>query len=63
MTYSVRWRADMFRQAASIKSGPKVKPRKCTWCNGTGQVPVDYNDRRKGTTTCDRCGGCGEMTS
>lgn len=53
----------MLRDAASIKSGPKAKPRKCTWCNGSGQQPVDYGDRRKGTTTCERCGGCGELTS
>lgn len=48
---------------ASTKSGPKVKPRVCTWCNGTGEVPVDYSDRRKGTTTCLHCNGRGEHTS
>lgn len=38
-----------------------MKPTPCTWCNESGQVPVDPNDRRKGTTTCPKCEGHGDV--
>lgn len=50
----------MIRELATTKPGPKHKPVKCSWCNGTGEEPIDYSDRRKGTKTCHRCDGRGE---
>lgn len=52
----------MIRDLATSKPGPKAKPRKCTWCNGKGEVLIDPRDRRKGTKSCYRCGGCGESS-
>jgi DnaJ-class molecular chaperone len=31
----------------------------CAWCHGSGTLPVDVTDRRKGEKTCHHCGGYG----
>lgn len=42
------------------KVTPFRDPRKCDMCNGTGTIPVDVTDPRKGDRTCPSCGGTGE---
>lgn len=47
--------------------GKKVVPigkpirRTCHMCNGSGTVPVDHRDPRKGDRRCPNCGGSGTV--
>lgn len=51
----------MFVEAArGTRRGGRTKTP-CAFCNGSGVVPVDYKDRRKGQKTCPNCGGRGEI--
>jgi DnaJ-class molecular chaperone len=46
----------------STKKGPKHKPLRCGWCNGTGSVTDGRDERgRPNSRTCNRCGGTGEI--
>lgn len=33
----------------------------CSMCQGSGTVPVDHRDPRKGDRRCPNCGGTGQQ--
>lgn len=55
----MRHRIDTLKPGRPEKDPPQR--RKCGWCGGTGEEPVDPADRRAGTKACTRCHGDGEL--
>lgn len=50
----------MFHEAARARKGhPAPKRWTCRMCTGTGTVPVDPRDPRKGDKQCPNCEGQG----
>lgn len=48
--------------APTTKPGRKRKPVKCRWCKGSGSVVIGRDERgRPQSTSCNRCGGAGEL--